>query len=101
MIPTTLDRQASAEPDRLIDKGLDAVRDLSHEARVLKSAAADAIENGMHTARRSAKTFRRDAVDFRDEVTYRVKREPIKAMAFGAGALTGLLVAACWGARRF
>ena len=99
MKPATLDRLSPAEPDRLIDTGLDALRDLSHEAHVLTSAATEAIEDGVHTVKRTARTLRRDALELRDAVTYRVKREPIKAMAmaFGAGTLAGLMAAACRG----
>ena len=93
------DRPAPAESERLIDRGLDALRqvsDLSDEARRLKSVAADVIEDGVHTVKRTAKTLRQDAVDVRDEVTYRVKREPIKALAvaFAVGTLAGLLLGA-------
>ena len=96
---TTIDRPAPAESERLIDKGLDALRQVSHlsdEARRLKSVAADAIEDGVHTVKRTAKTLRQDALDVRDEVTYRVKREPMKALAvaFAVGTLAGLLLAA-------
>lgn len=100
MTPTTLDRPVSAEAERLIDKGLDALRQVSHlskEARLLKSAAADAIEDGVHTVRRTAKTLRQDALDLRNELTYRVKRQPMTAVAiaFAAGTLAGVLFAAC------
>ena len=96
---TTIDRPAPAESERLINKGLDALRqvsDLSDEARRLKSVAADAIGDGVHTVKRTAKTLRQDAVDVPDEVTYRVKREPTKALAvaFAVGTLAGLLLGA-------
>ena len=102
MTPTTLDRPAPAEAERFIDRGLDALRQvshqashLSHEARLLKSAATEAIDDGVHTVKRTAKTLRQDALDLRDDVTYRVKREPMKAMAivFAAGTLAGFLLA--------
>ncbi|MFI5178399.1 MAG: hypothetical protein ACHQO8_07550 [Vicinamibacterales bacterium] len=102
MTPTTLDQPTPAAPERLAgslkDKGLDALRHashLSHEAQLLKSVAADAIEDGVHAVKRTAKTLQRDALDLRDDLTYRVKREPMKAMAiaFATGALAGLIVA--------
>ena len=99
MTPTTFDRPAPSEAERLIDKGLDALRQvsqLSDEARRLKSVAAETIEDGVHTVKRTAKTLRHDALDFRDEVTYRVKRDPMKALAvaFAVGTLAGLVLAA-------
>jgi ElaB/YqjD/DUF883 family membrane-anchored ribosome-binding protein len=65
---------------------------LSREARLLKTMAEDAVEDGMHAAKRTIKHARQTAVSARDELAYRVKREPMKAMAviFAAGALLGL-----------
>jgi hypothetical protein len=66
---------------------------LSHEARLLKTLATDAAEDAVHSAQRTIKRGRQTALDARDEAIYRVKREPIKAMAwvFGAGAVFGLV----------
>lgn len=63
----------------------------------LKSLAADAVEDGVHSARRTLKTVARrvrDVADVRDEVVHRIKREPIKAIgiAVAAGAVVGLAV---------
>lgn len=76
----------------------------------LKSLAADAVEDGVHSAKRTLKTIARrmpDAADMRDEVVHRIKREPIKAIgiAMAAGVAVGLAVglAVDWigrGARR-
>jgi hypothetical protein len=46
----------------------------------------------LHAAHRTITRARRTASDARDALTYRVKREPGKAMAvgFGLGALVGL-----------
>jgi ElaB/YqjD/DUF883 family membrane-anchored ribosome-binding protein len=99
MKPATVDRLAPEKTEHLMAKGLDALRHashLSHEARLLKSVAADAIEDGVHAVKRTAKTVRQDALDLRDDVAYRVKREPMNAVAiaFAAGAFAGLLLAA-------
>ncbi len=74
---------------------------LAHEARLLKSLAEDAVEDGVYAARRAAKRAQRGLADLRDEAVYRVKREPIKAMsvvlAVGvlAGVVCGWLGASC------
>jgi hypothetical protein len=49
---------------------------LSHEARMLKSAAADAVEDGVY------------------EVVHRVKRQPLRSLgiALGAGIVLGAAV---------
>ena len=79
------------------ERAADALRQaahLSHEARVFKTLATDAVEDGVHAAERTIKRARQTALDARDEVTYRVKREPLKALAlaFGAGAVLGLIL---------
>jgi hypothetical protein len=79
------------------ERAVDALRQaahFSHEARLLKTLATDAVEDGLHAAERTIKRARQTALDARDDVTYRVKREPLKALAraFGAGAMFGLIV---------
>lgn len=73
---------------------------VSHEARLLKTLATDAVEDGLHSAQSTIKRARQTAFDARDEVTHRVTREPLKtvALAFGAGALLGLVIG--WTRRR-
>ncbi len=78
--------------DRLVDAGRH-VAHLSHEAQLLKSVAGDAIEDGVHSARRAMKAARRrihQLGDFRDDAAYRVKRQPLAAVGIAAG--TGLIV---------
>lgn len=103
MTTATLDTPAPAARESLLDKGFDAIRDaahLSHEAKRLKTLAADAVEDGVHAIKRTMTTVARDAVDVRDDVVHRVKREPLKAMAivFASGMLLGML--AGWVGRR-
>jgi ElaB/YqjD/DUF883 family membrane-anchored ribosome-binding protein len=71
------------------EKAADVVRQashVSHEARLFKSVAADAIEDGMYAAKRAWKRGARELDDFRDEATHRVKQEPLKALGIAAGA---------------
>ncbi len=83
--------------DRLADAARQAAH-LSHEARMVKSLAEDAIEDGVHRARRAVKTVRRGIErlrDIRDEAAYYVKRRPLRTIAMAAGL--GLLVGATAG----
>ncbi len=66
---------------------------LSHEARMVRSLAEDAIEDGVHKARRVAKSVRRGIErlqDVKDEATYYIRRRPLKTIAMAAGL--GLVV---------
>lgn len=80
----------------LRDKVLDATRQaahFSHEARLLRSLATDAVEDGAYAAKRALKTFQRGvhrAEDLKDEAIHQVKRQPVKAVAIAAA--TGLAV---------
>jgi hypothetical protein len=93
MTTTPMESPAAEEPT-LRERATDTLRQavhLSHEARLLKTLAADAVEDGLHAAQRTIKHARQTGLDARDEMTYRVKREPGRAMAvvFGVGALVG------------
>ena len=90
--------------DRIVDAARHAAH-MSHEARLVKSLACDAIENGAHEARRAVtKSVQRGIErleDIKDEGVHYVKRQPLKAIAMAAGA--GLMVgmAAAWITGRF
>ncbi len=92
---------AKQEPDTTFDKAVDTVRHaahLAHEARLLKTVTADAVEDGVYAARRALKTARRwtdRAWDLRDEAGYRIKRQPFKfvCLALGVGVQLGLVLA--------
>jgi ElaB/YqjD/DUF883 family membrane-anchored ribosome-binding protein len=76
---------------------------IDRAAREGWTAASDAVEDGVHAAKRAFKAAQRgleNAADLRDEAAYRVKREPLKAvgLAFGAGLLMG--VVGTWVGRR-
>lgn len=86
---------ASTVTDRILDAGR-RVAHGSHQARLLKSVGADAIESGVYAARRAVKTATRDLVDACDDTAYRIKREPLKSVgvAFGAGVCLGIAAGA-------
>ncbi len=77
---------------RLADAARQAAH-LSHEARMVRTMAEDAIEDGVHKARRAVKSVRRGIErlqDIKDEATYYVKRRPLRTIAIAAGL--GLVV---------
>ena len=95
-----VDRKPTAE-DRAVDARRQAAH-ISHEARLLKSVA-EAIEDGVHAAKREIKSVQRrveELGDLKDEAIHRVKRQPLQAVgaAFGVGLAMGLAVG--WIARR-
>jgi hypothetical protein len=79
------------------ERAVDACRDaahLSHEVRLLKSVAEDAIDDGVHAAKRALKSVRHrveELGDLGDEALHRVKRQPLPALgaAFGIGLAIG------------
>jgi hypothetical protein len=84
----------------LREKAADAVRTashLSHEARLLKTMASDAIEDGVHAARRAATVARRDLQELQEDAIYRIKRSPLAsvgvAFAAGVGVATAFFAA--------
>lgn len=107
MTTAQIETPSTAE-STLRERAADTLRQaahFSHEARLLKTLAIDAVEDTMHAAQRKIKHARQTALDARDELAYRVKREPLKAVAvgFGVGAALGLVLGlACRrvGARR-
>jgi ElaB/YqjD/DUF883 family membrane-anchored ribosome-binding protein len=65
---------------------------VSHEARLIKSLATDAVEDAVHATNQAIKTAKRrmqNLADRRYEVAHRIRQEPFKAIgiAFGAGVL--------------
>ena len=67
----------------------------AHEVRLLKTLAADAVEDGVHAARRAATRGARGIEEFRETTAYRIKKSPFLAVALAAGA--GLIVGAVCG----
>ena len=71
--------------------------ELEEKARLIKSLAADAVDDGVHAARRAIKSVRRgveDLGDLKDEAVHRVKRQPLQALsvAVGIGLVLGLAI---------
>lgn len=64
---------------------------LAHEARLFKTLASDAVEDGVHAAKRAMTHGVHDLEDLRDSATHRIRRAPLMAvgLAFGAGLLLG------------
>ena len=72
-----------------VANGCRQAANLSHDARALRTAAEDAIENGVHAAKRAIKSARRrveDIGDLRDEAIHRVRRQPVAAVGIAAAA---------------
>jgi ElaB/YqjD/DUF883 family membrane-anchored ribosome-binding protein len=68
------------------------VDDASREARVLAARAADAVEEGMHAARRRYRVAERRAEDAANEAVTRIRKQPLKAV--GAALTAGLVIGA-------
>jgi ElaB/YqjD/DUF883 family membrane-anchored ribosome-binding protein len=99
----TSERVVPSMSDRIVDAGRHAAH-LAHEARLAKSLAEDAVEDGVHAARRAVKSVRRGIErleDVKEEAIHYVKRRPLKTIAMTAavGFAAGLAVA--WIANRF
>ena len=94
----TPETQDVVQPPTVKNRIVDAARHaahFSHEARLAKSIAQDAIEDGVHAAKRALKRVQRGVEtlqDVKDETARYVKRQPLKAV--GAGVGLGLLVGA-------
>ena len=85
------------------DRAADTVRQaahVAHEARLLKSLATDAVEDGVHAAKRAITRGMHDLEDLRESAAHRVKRAPLLTVSLAAagGILVG--VALGWLGRR-
>lgn len=107
-MPIAGTQKSESEKPSAADRIVDAVQHaahVSHEARLVKSLAYDAIEDGAHEAKRAVKKSVQRGIerleDIKDEGVHYVKRQPLKAIAIAAGV--GLMVgmAAAWITRRF
>ena len=107
MAVATAEVQDTVQPLTLKDRNVDGTRraaHVSHEVRLAKSVARDAIEDGVYAAKRALKQVQRGVrslEDMKDETARYVKRQPLLAVGIAAGV--GVLVGACagwFGARR-
>ena len=73
---------------------------VSHEARLFQTVVAGAVEEGVYAAKRTMKKARQQALAARDEMAFRVKREPFKALAVALGVGAALGLAFGWVCRR-
>ena len=107
MTPVTIDAPKVETEPSIRERAVDAARQmahLSHEAQLLKSLAADAVEDGVHAAKRTIKSVQRrveELGDLKDEAAYRVKRQPFKAVGIAVGVGLVLGVAVGWIGARF
>ena len=91
MTPATMGAPIVETELSMRDRTVDAARQMahvSHEARLLKSLAADAVEDGVHAAKRAIKSGQRrveELGDVKDEAASRVKRQPFTALAIAVG----------------
>lgn len=102
MATATIDRPQTDDPTlrgRVIDTARQAGH-LAHEARMLKTRATDAVEDGMHAARRVVTRSVHDLEDLRDTTATRVGKAPFASvgLTFAAGLLLGAVVG--WFGRR-
>jgi ElaB/YqjD/DUF883 family membrane-anchored ribosome-binding protein len=91
------------ENPSVADRVIDAVHHAahgSHEARLVKSLAYDAMRDGAHEAKRAVEKSVQRGIerleDIKDESVHYVKRQPLKAMAMAAGAGLMIGLAAAW-----
>jgi hypothetical protein len=80
-----------------IENRVGAVRDKVVEVvrEAIRAGDTAGVRDVTTRAARIARRKMADAADLRDEAIYRIKRQPVKAvaLAFGAGALTGVVLA--------
>ncbi|MFN7947574.1 MAG: hypothetical protein U0Z53_19650 [Blastocatellia bacterium] len=92
----------TATKERILEKAAHA--GAAHAAQVavtaerVKEQLNQVVEDSLNAARRTARRTRYAAEDLVDETTYRIKREPLRAVAlvlgigFGLGTLAGALI---------
>jgi ElaB/YqjD/DUF883 family membrane-anchored ribosome-binding protein len=71
------------------------VEDVAREVSKIRSIVADAVEDGVRSARQAIKHGRYAAEDVIEESQHAVKQRPLQAMgiAFAAGVLAGSFLA--------
>lgn len=78
---------------------------LGCEVERLKTAMSDAVsvalEDGVDAAKRAAKRGLHKVEDLTDEAAYRIKRNPLRAVALGIGIGLGIGTLLSWLASRY
>lgn len=100
MTPTTLETVTEDAKACGREQAAEVVRQashLAHEARRLKTLATDAVEDGLHAAKRTMTRSFRSAEDLRDKTAYRIKQAPFATVALALAAGVFLGMAAFWG----
>lgn len=100
MTSATSEAPETASSVSVRDRAIDACRQaahLSHEVQLLKSLAADVVDDGVHAARRALESVRRgveELGELKDGAVHRVKRQPLKvpSVALGVGLILGLAI---------
>lgn len=87
------DTARSAVTGRVLDAARQAEQ-VAHDARRLTERAAEVLEDGLHTARRTFKRRTRDLEDLRDDAEARVRKNPMAAigLTFAAGLMLGVVI---------
>jgi len=99
MTSSTIETFEVSLRDRVADAGRQTAH-FSHEARLLKSLATDAVEDGVHAAKRAIKHGVVELEDLKDEAVHRVRRQPLRAVGFAVGVGLVVGVAVGWISRR-
>jgi ElaB/YqjD/DUF883 family membrane-anchored ribosome-binding protein len=71
--------------ERVVD-AMGQAAQVAHDARLLKARASEAIEDGVHAAKRAVTRGAHEIEDLRDAAAYRVRRAPLGSIALAAGA---------------
>jgi ElaB/YqjD/DUF883 family membrane-anchored ribosome-binding protein len=94
---------SESEKPSVADRIVDAVQHaahVSHDARLAKSMAYDAIEDGAYQARRAVKKSVQRGIatleDIKEEAVHHVKRQPLMAIAMAAAVGLAAGMAAAW-----
>jgi ElaB/YqjD/DUF883 family membrane-anchored ribosome-binding protein len=84
----------------MFDQAGEQIADTAHKASRAAFVVADAIEDGVASARRAAKQGGHAATEFLDDTKRRVKQHPIESVlvTFAAGVTTGAVIG--WAIRR-
>jgi len=72
-----------------------AIEEAADEARVFAAKAAEAVQEGVHAARRSYRLAKRRAEDAADDATACIRKQPLTAV--GVAFVAGLAIGAASG----